>query len=106
MITKPACFSLTIAPPIGYGVDILPDNAEIITYNQQTYYYFNGTFYQKENDKYVITTPPIGSIVSNLPTDAKEVTLNSLVYYYYNGTYYQPISENNMPAYQVIENTL
>ena len=94
---------IVIAPPIGYGVEVLPNNTFATTYNGETYYYYNGTFYRKDMNRYVVVSPPIGCIVLNLPSDAEEITNDGFIYYYSNGTYYQPVNENNIPAYQVIE---
>ena len=84
-------------------MEALPNNTFATTYNGETYYYYNGTFYRKNMNSYVVVAPPIGCIVLNLPSDAEEITNDGFVYYYSNGTYYQPVNENNMPAYQVIE---
>ena len=60
-----------MSAPVGYETDKLPDGAEKISVDDQTYFYVEWSFYQEEEDgNYVVVDPPSGAEVSAIPEEA------------------------------------
>jgi len=57
-------------PPVGYEADALPEGGETVTFDDETYTYADGGFWQPAADGYVVVEPPVGAMVSRLPDDA------------------------------------
>ncbi len=74
----------------------------VVHNNNNYYFYFEGTFYLKSGNEYVVETPPIGAIVYALPADYEKVELDGNIFYEYNGILYDRVHYNGERAYQVI----
>jgi hypothetical protein len=83
-------------------VNTLPKDIETIKLNDDTYYYFGGAFYVKENDKYKVIEAPDGAVITNIPEGGEEVEVEDQKYVVYNKTYYQPFNQNGKDLYQVV----
>ena len=94
-------------PPYPYvlsqPIDNLPQGyitLGTIGMGQDTYYYFNGVFYQKviREQVYVIVPPPIGAIVFNIPQGYRLMLIDGMCFYEAYGIFYRRVLE----GYKVI----
>lgn len=77
-------------PPIGLRINFLPYGYMPLYVGPSRYYYNNGTYYRRYNDRsYEVVDPPMGATLSSLPRDAQRVTINGEEFYELNGTYYK-----------------
>lgn len=118
-----------VEAPMGAAVIDLPEGAQEVEFNGNTYYELNGTFYQEtmtdNGRRYVVVgkNGKIGdqtvttdnndnnapydpnSLVSELPENCKNVTINGQqLYLSPDGMYYQPVynSDNSLAGYKVV----
>ncbi len=70
-------------------VTVLPGRFAKIAFGGLSYYYVNGTFYQKRNSGYVVVAAPKGAVVSKLPDGHKVIMVNGVRHYTYNGVYWK-----------------
>lgn len=75
-------------PHFGIHVDVLPDTYFTLWVGGARYYYYDGLYYNRINNGYVITPPPVGAVVSTIPADFQPVIINGMTYYTNNGVYY------------------
>jgi hypothetical protein len=65
--------------PAGYEVESLPEDAEIVEVEGETYYLSDHTFYQRiqrdGQDVYVVVDAPAGAQVTSIPEDVVEHVL-------------------------------
>ncbi len=93
-------------PPIGalIAASIINTTMMAITLNEiyqgnvlvqpaQTYYYDDGTFYNKKGRKYEVIQPPIGVIVPVLPSGFEEFILEGETFYKVEETLYKPVPD-------------
>ena len=92
---------VVVEPPVGAAVSSLPKDTEEITVEGETYYYYGGTYYQKEGDKYVVVPPMAGTIVQNLPDGGKEVKVGHMTYVKVGDVYYQPTEVSGREVWEV-----
>lgn len=71
----------------------------IISFNGQTYFYDEGTFYQQYQLEYVAVVPPIGIIVNSIPDDARQIVSNGQLFFRFKGVFYVRVDQ----GYQVVE---
>jgi len=58
------------AAPVGHEVADLPEGAETIEFDGQTYYYAEWSFWQASAGGYIVVAPPVGAEVSTIPEEA------------------------------------
>lgn len=92
-----------VAPPVGAGINRLPDGYESIFVGDEAYYYYGGAFYVSDNGSFRVIPAPVGAVITHLPEGAQEETINGQRYLRYNNAYFQPISNNGQDAYQVVQ---
>ena len=92
---------VVVEAPVGAAVSSLPKETEKITVEGETYYYYGGTFYQKEGDKYVVVPPMAGTVVENLPEGGKEVKVGDMTYVKVGDVYYQPTEVSGREVWEV-----
>lgn len=111
----------------GYSITSLPSGYRTETISGRNYYYYNGAYYQRNSNGYVVTEAPRGSRYYNeysrtrqtvqpsgrttyttyqpgykttsLPSGYRMETISGRNYYYHNGAYYQ----RNSGGYVVTE---
>ncbi|HEY6954568.1 MAG TPA: DUF6515 family protein [Flavisolibacter sp.] len=92
--------------PIGIHVSILPFGYFPIYVGPSMYYYYNGIYYrrfQDRNDEYEVVDAPMGAVVKSLPKGATKVVLNGEKLYEFDGTYYKEGTNNkNEVVYTVV----
>lgn len=71
----------------GKFVTVLPGRFVKIALGGLSYYYVNGTFYQKRNRGYVVVSAPRGAVISKLPHGHKVIVVNGVQYYTFNDAY-------------------
>ena len=70
--------------PVGHQADELPDGSETVEVDGKTYYYFEGTFWQKAaSGGYVVVEAPVGAEVSSIPEEASPQTEGDVTIYLY-----------------------
>ena len=95
---------MAIPAPIGAKIPSLPDGYSTVVVKSTNYYFYGGTFYQKDTDgKYVVVPGPVGAVVPYLPDGSKEKDVDDVVYYDYGGIYFQPKSVNGDTQYIVVQ---
>ncbi len=62
-------YILTTAP-VGHTVADLPEGAETIEFEGETYYYAEWSFWQASAGGYIVVAPPVGAEVSTIPEEA------------------------------------
>jgi hypothetical protein len=78
-----------MSAPVGYETDTLPDGAETITVDGQTYFYVEWSFYQeKDAGGYVVVDAPDGAEVSAIPDEAILHDEGELPLYQFDNTYF------------------
>ena len=87
-------------PHYGYRMHFLPDGYFTIWAGGERYFYYDGLYYIREGDEYVIVQPPIGVYVSAIPPDFQPVSINGRIYYTDGGVYYL-LTEHH--GYKVVE---
>ncbi len=75
-------------PHYGYHMHFLPDGYYQIWVGGVRYFYYDGLYYIREGDEFVLVNPPIGAYVSAIPPDFQPVSVNGRIYYTDNGVYY------------------
>ncbi len=76
-------------PHFGLHVSFIPDAAFSISLGGgRNYSYYDGLYYSRFHDDYVIVAPPIGATVAVIPTVYTPVIINGTTYYTDNGVYY------------------
>ncbi|MEI6438410.1 MAG: DUF6515 family protein [Candidatus Omnitrophota bacterium] len=70
---------LTFAPP---------RDAFIVHVSNSRYYYYDGLYYNRLGNEYMLVPPPVGAVVAVIPSDFRPVAVNGVTYYTDNGTYY------------------
>ncbi len=94
---------VVVEAPVGATVSKLPKEAEKITVEGETFYYFGGTYYQKEGDKYKVVPPMAGTVVDKLPDGGKEVKIGDVTYVKVGEVYYQPTEIEGHKVWEVVK---
>ena len=98
-------FYQPVFAPIGIHVSILPFGYFPFYMGPNMFYYFNGTYYKKaqDRDEYEVVDAPMGAVVKSLPKGATKVVLNGEKFYEFDGTYYKEGTNNkNEVVYTVV----
>ncbi len=86
---------MVVAAPQGMKTKALPVGHKRIVVRSRTYYYYYGTYYQKNVMKGVVsyetTKPPVGAKVDALPEGYEEMELGGAIYYVLDDQYYKEI---------------
>jgi len=86
-------------PHYGKYVTLPPKVVRVVA-SGVSYYYYEGHFYQKVKNRYLIVAPPRGAVIRTLPAGYKKIIIEKRPYYYYNDVYYVEQSQ----GYEVVEN--
>lgn len=63
------------------------------------FFYYNGFFYRKYDNRYVVVQPPVGAIVSAIPAGFVTFVNGGITYYFYGGIYYRRV----LSGYEVVD---
>jgi hypothetical protein len=87
-------------PVLSQPINALPEGTITINVGHETYYYYNGAFYQMimRDQKYIAVPPPIGAVVFSIPSGYQYLYIDGTSYYVYGGVYYKRVLE----GYRVI----
>jgi len=92
--------------PIGIHVTILPPGYFSIYVGPRMYYYYEGIYYRRFNDRvgeYEVIEAPMGAVVTALPKGATVAVVNGEKFYEFNGTYYKEgTNSKNEVVYTVV----
>ena len=92
--------------PIGIHVTILPVGYYPIYVGPIPYYYYEGIYYRRyndRNDEYEVVDAPMGAVVKSLPKGATKVVLNGEKLYEFDGSYYKEgTNSKNEVVYTVV----
>ena len=72
---------------------VVPDGFELVSYNGETFYYHEGTFYQQVGDQLVAIPAVIGAVVDSIPQDYQIVMADGVHYLLTQGVYYQRVDQ-------------
>ena len=75
-------------PHYGLHMHFLPDGCFTVWAGGIRYFYYDGLYYIREGDEYVLVNPPIGAYVNAIPPDFQAMVINGVTYYTDNGVYY------------------
>ena len=90
--------------PWGFQTPMLPPQSQVVNVVNETnitnvtnvtnvineYHYFDGVFYQKDDEGYVVVPAPIGAEVSSIPDNFEKVQVDENEYnYYWGGAYFE-----------------
>ncbi|PIU41365.1 MAG: hypothetical protein COS99_05755 [Candidatus Omnitrophica bacterium CG07_land_8_20_14_0_80_42_15] len=75
-------------PPHGRAYHSLPYGFFRLIIGGSNYYYYEGTYYQRSSDRYVVIPAPIGAVVTTIPAGYQPVIVDGVPYYTINGTTY------------------
>ena len=94
---------VVVPAPVGATVRDRPAAASLISYNGQSYLYYNGAFFVWRKDRSLaeVVTPPAGAVVTNIPNTAKKVSREKNVCFEYNGTCFVPSFRGSSVVYVV-----
>ena len=80
--------------PWGWFVATLATTAIIVSVNNQSYHYDQGTYYVESDGGYTVVQAPVGATVKTIPKEAEVVEVNETTNnYYYGGAYYEKSAE-------------
>jgi hypothetical protein len=85
---------INVTTPVELSADVVT-----ISFNGETYYYDQGSFYVQDPQGYLATPPPIGIIVGVLPPNARQITTDTGTFYRYKGVCYLRVEQ----GYQVVD---
>ena len=75
-------------PRFGLYVSFVPAGYSTVWVGGARYHYYDGLYYNRYRDDYVIVAPPAGAVVRVIPPDYQTVIINGTTYYTDNGIYY------------------
>jgi len=75
--------------PHGKWFDSLPLAFATLIIAGATYYYYEGIYYQRMRDGYVVVTAPVGAVVTTIPLGCQPVIIDGVPYYTINGVTYR-----------------
>ena len=94
-------YILTTAP-VTHEVDALPDGAETVQVDGETYYYAEWSFWQPAGNGYVVVAPPVGAEVSSIPEEAQREQEGDVVLYQFDELYFtQDTNDAGQTIYRV-----
>ena len=76
-------------PRVGSRVAFLPKKHLKAQIAGENYYYYDGLYYNRPTNKYVIVPPPLGALVPAIPEEFQPVVINGEKYYVHDGIYYE-----------------
>lgn len=76
-------------PSRGFTIETLPRGYRTIKHRNNDYYYYSGTWYRNQRDRFIVDFPPIGLTLSFLPDFYTTIWVGGLPYYYADGVYYR-----------------
>jgi hypothetical protein len=88
----------------GYYRDVLPFAAATLLIAGADYYYWEGEYYRRTADRYIVVPAPVGAVVTTIPAGYQPVVIDGVTYYIVNGvTYmYTPNGYQVVPQPQTI----
>lgn len=92
-----------MSAPVGYETDTVPEGAETIDVDSQTYYWAEWSFYQEKSDGgYVVVDAPSGAEVSAIPQEAVLYDEGEAPLYQFDNTYFsKDTSDTGQTVYRV-----
>ena len=76
-------------PRYGRTLLVLPGDFLSLSLGGFRYYYYDGVYYRRYADEYVVVPAPIGAVITTLPPGCELVVINGVSYYVDNGIYYR-----------------
>lgn len=90
-------------PAYGFRVKVLPLGYTTIRVGRNSFYFYDGVYYQPYNNGiYEVIAPPLGAVVHVLPVTSKTVTIGGQKYFQLGGTFYQENINGNKSSYIVV----
>jgi hypothetical protein len=80
-------YVLTTAP-VGHKAESLPEGAEKVTVDGQTYLYADWSFFKQVSGGYEVVAPPVGAEVSSIPEEAVRDEEGDVVIYQFDELYF------------------
>jgi hypothetical protein len=74
--------------PHGSSFNMLPFAAATLIVAGMSYYYWEGEFYRRERERYIVVAPPVGAVVTTIPAGYQPVIIDGTPYYIINGVTY------------------
>ena len=87
-------------PRWGSVVSALPKGAVVIKSRAHPYYFHNGIYYMRRNNRYVVVRPDAGIRIRVLPVGYRRIIIGPRNYYYYYGTFYSKVDKSD--EYEVV----
>jgi hypothetical protein len=72
----------------GSSFNMLPFAAATLIIAGMSYYYWQGEFYRRERERYVVIPAPVGAVVTTIPSGYQPVIIDGTPYYIINGVTY------------------
>ncbi|MHC4973717.1 MAG: DUF6515 family protein [Planctomycetota bacterium] len=101
-VKKSATCYVTVPPPSGAVIETLPEGSVTIHHEDETYYYYVGSFHMRTRKGYQVVAAPVGATVTYAPKKAEKKTIDGKTYYVYGGVYYLPKFVDGLTLYQVV----
>ena len=96
-----------VQPAFGARVRALPKGYRQIIVDSKKYFYYYGSFYQRNYHRYEVVKAPVGAKVNSLPDGYNVIVINGNEYYQLDGAYYMPtIDENGEEVLIVVTHNL
>jgi hypothetical protein len=87
-------------PHFGLHLGYIPDGYFTVWVGGTRYFYYDGLYYVRTEDGYMLVAPPVGAYVSAIPPDFHAVMINGRIYYTDNDIYYL-LTEHH--GYEVVQ---
>ncbi len=89
--------------PVGLETDQLPDGAEIVDFQETTYYYHEAAFYKEASGGgYIVVESPVGAEVSSIPEEAvPDEDADSSLYLFDNAYFTKDVNDSGREMYRV-----
>ena len=72
----------------GMYIDALPFAAATLFIAGMEYHYWEGEYYRREHDRYIVVSAPVGAVVTTIPQGYQPVIIDGVTYYVVNGITY------------------
>lgn len=78
------------------SVEYLPDQAQEVKLETPRFYFHDGLFFTRIDERYVVVPAPQGAIIATLPAGFTTLHINGAPLYFIAGVYYRPHAQGYM----------